>query len=191
MIYEIKDLTKITTYSTLAKELNEINEAFYEYVSDCIFSKIVNSQISHNLFKYERFIQFLKRRYFNDCDNTELIYTIGLCVSTIEICKHQYNHLYNEYNTNNIIKELLQDDNKKKIILKIYNNPDIPLIKLINDLDITLENESSERHILIEHINTLIDLGMIINYNKILSASSVLSASPILVRYIQNNKVKE
>lgn len=191
MIYEIKDLTKITTYSTLAKELNETNEAFYEYVSDCIFSKIVNSQISHNLFKYERFIQFLKRRYFNDCDNTELIYTIGLCVSTIEICKPQYNHLYNEYNTNNIIKELLQDDNKKKIILKIYNNPDIPLIKLINDLDITLENESSERHILIEHINTLIDLGMIINYNKILSASSVLSASPILVRYIQNNKVKE
>ena len=66
MIYEIKDLTKITTYSTLAKELNETNEAFYEYVSDCIFSKIVNSQISHNLFKYERFIQFLKRRYFND-----------------------------------------------------------------------------------------------------------------------------
>lgn len=60
MIYEIKDLTKITTYSTLAKELNETNEAFYEYVSDYIFSKIVNSQMSHNLFKYERFIQFLK-----------------------------------------------------------------------------------------------------------------------------------
>lgn len=138
------------------------------------------------MFKYERFIHFLKRRYFNDCDNTELIYTIGLCISTIEICKHQYNYLYNEYNTNNIIKELLQDDNKKKIILKIYNNPDIPLIKLINDLDITLENESFEKHtLMIEHINTLIDLGMIINYNKI------LSASPILVRYIQNNKVKE
>lgn len=80
----------------------------------------------------------------------------------------------------------MQDDNKKKIILKIYNNPDIHLIKLINDLDITLENESSEKHtLIIEHINTLIDLGMIINYNKI------LSASPILVRYIQNNKVKE
>lgn len=162
------------------------NGACAEYVYDYIFSKIVNSQISHNLFKYERLIQFLKRRYFNDCNNTELIYTIGLCVSTIEICKHQYNHLYNEYNTNNIIKELLQDDNKKKIILKIYNNPDIHLIKLINDLDITLENESSEKHtLIIEHINTLIDLGMIINYNKI------LSASPILVRYIQNNKVKE
>lgn len=39
MIYEIKDLTKITTYSTLAKELNETNEAFYEYVSDYIFQR--------------------------------------------------------------------------------------------------------------------------------------------------------
>lgn len=185
MIYEIKDLTKITTYNTLAKELNETNEAFYEYVSDYILLKIVNPQISHNLFRYERFVRFLKRKYFSNCNNTELICTIGRCVSTIEICKHQYNYIYNEYSINNIINELLQDNNKKKIILKIYNNPDIPLIKLINDLDITLENESSEKHILIEHINTLIDLGMIINYNKI------LSASPILVRYMQNNKIKE
>ena len=120
MIYEIKDLTKITTYNTLAKELNETNEAFYEYVSDYILLKIVNPQISHNLFRYERFVRFLKRKYFSNCNNTELICTIGRCVSTIEICKHQYNYIYNEYSINNIINELLQDNNKKKIILKIF-----------------------------------------------------------------------
>lgn len=114
MIYEIKDLTKITTYNTLAKELNETNEAFYEYVSDYILLKIVNPQISHNLFRYERFVRFLKRKYFSNCNNTELICTIGRCVSTIEICKHQYNYIYNEYSINNIINELLQDNNKKK-----------------------------------------------------------------------------
>lgn len=191
MIYEIKDLTKITTYNTLAKELNETNEAFYEYVSDYILLKIVNPQISHNLFRYERFVRFLKRKYFSNCNNTELICTIGRCVSTIEICKHQYNYIYNEYSINNIINELLQDNNKKKIILKIYNNHNITLIELINNLDIILENESEKHTLIMEHLNTLIDLGMIINYNKNLSASSVLSASPILVRYIQNNKVKE
>ena len=182
MIYEIKDLTKITTYNTLAKELNETNEAFYEYVSDYILLKIVNPQISHNLFRYERFVRFLKRKYFSNCNNTELICTIGRCVSTIEICKHQYNYIYNEYSINNIINELLQDNNKKKIILKIYNNPNITLIELINNLDIILENESEKHTLIMEHLNTLIDLGMIINYNKNLSASSVLSASPILVR---------
>lgn len=67
----------------------------------------------------------------------------------------------------------------------------VDTIQLINNLDIILENESEKHTLIMEHLNTLIDLGMIINYNKNLSASSVLSASPILVRYIQNNKVKE